>query len=79
MSRYVEGLDEVYYASPDPDRLPAELRAIAKTAVPEEHTHLVVATFLGIVMKAHPERIASWFTELGDLEGVWRTTLHLAV
>jgi len=30
-------------------------------------------------MKAHPERIASWFTELGDLEGVWRTTLHLAV
>jgi len=35
MSRYVEGLDEVYYASPDPDRLPAELRAIAKTAVPE--------------------------------------------
>jgi hypothetical protein len=63
-----------YYASPEPDRLPAELRAIANRGVPEEHTHLVVATFLGLVMKAHPERIASWFTELGDLEGIWRTT-----
>jgi hypothetical protein len=67
-----------YYASPEPDRLPAELRAIASRGVPEEHMHLVVATFLGLVMKAHPERIASWFTELGDLEGIWRTTLHLA-
>jgi len=68
-----------YYASPDPDRLPAELRAIAKRGVLEEHTHLVIATYLGLVMKAHPERIASWFTELGDLESIWRTTLHLAV
>ena len=67
-----------YYARPEPDRLPAELRAIAKRGEPEEHTHLVVATYLGLVMKAHPERIASWFTELGDLEGIWRTTLHLA-
>jgi len=30
-----------YYASPDPDRLPVELRAIAKTGVPEEHMHLL--------------------------------------
>lgn len=68
-----------YYASPEPDRLPAELRAIATRGVPEEPTDLVVATFLGLIMKAHPERIASWITELGDLEGIWRTTLHLAV
>jgi hypothetical protein len=68
-----------YYASPEPDRLPAELRAIAKRGEPEEHMHLVVATFLGLIMKAHPERIATWITELGDLEGIWRTTLHLAV
>ncbi|HEY0992955.1 MAG TPA: hypothetical protein VGD80_38140 [Kofleriaceae bacterium] len=67
-----------YYASPEPDRLPAELRAIANSGVPAEHTHLVVATYLGLVMKAHPERIGDWFTELSDLEGIWRTTLHLA-
>lgn len=70
---------EFYYASPAPDRLSAELRALAKRGAPDEHTHVVVATFLGLVMKAHPERIASWFTELGDLEGIWRTALHLAV
>src|SRR6187401_3007715 len=69
---------ELYYASPDPDRLAAELRAAAKRALPEELAHFVVATFLALVMKAHPERIAGWFAELGDLEGAWRTTLHLA-
>ena len=79
MSRVPQDWMKFYYASPKPDRLPAELHAIAKRGVPEEVTHPVVATFLGLVMKAHPERIAGWFAELGDLEGAWRTTLHLAV
>lgn len=78
MSRVPKNWMERYYASPDPDRLPAELRAVAKRGLPEELAHFVVATFLGLVMKAHPERIAGWFAELGDLEGAWRTTLHLA-
>jgi hypothetical protein len=68
-----------YHAHPEPERLPAELRAMAKTGAPDEHAHLVVVTFLGLVMKAHPERIAGWFRELGDLEGDWRTILHLAM
>ncbi len=79
MSRVPKDWMKFYYASPEPDRLPAEVRAIAKRGAPEEpSTHLVVATFLGLVMKAHPERIAGWFAELGDLEGAWRTALHLA-
>jgi hypothetical protein len=79
MPRVRQDWMKLYHARPEPDRIPAELRALAKRGEPEESTHLVVATFLGLVMRAHPERIAGWFAELGDLEGAWRTTLHLAM
>jgi hypothetical protein len=42
-------------------------------------TRLVVATFMGMVMRSNPARVAGWFAELADLEGDAREVLHLAV
>ena len=68
-----------YYASPEPSRLPAEVRRT--TALPQLASpgpQLVFATFLGRVMASQPERVAGWIEELRDLTGAGRTTLEIA-
>src|SRR5512146_2877717 len=68
-----------YYAHPTPERLGPELRAMAKArALEQPQTRLVVATFMGMVMRSNPERVASWFAELADLDGNAREVLHIA-
>ena len=68
-----------YYAHPTPERLPAELRGMATARVLEKpQTRLVVATFMGMVMRSNPERVAGWFAELADLDGNAREVLHIA-
>ena len=68
-----------YYAHPTPERLAPELRGMAQARVLEQpQTRLVVATFLGMVMRSNPERVAGWFAELADLDGNAREVLHIA-
>ena len=68
-----------YYANPRPERFADEVRRIAAEPGLEDPGHrFSVATFLGRVMAAHPERVASWLEALGDLRGPARDTLHTA-
>lgn len=68
-----------YYAHPMPERLGAELRAMGEAGVLDKpQTRLVVATFVGMVMRGNPERVAGWFAELADVEGPTREVLQVA-
>ena len=68
-----------YNANPTPERFASELRALAKDGPSiKPPSRIVVATFLGQVMRANPGRISAWTTELGDLRGAGRETLQLA-
>jgi hypothetical protein len=70
-----------YYASPTPDRLADELEAYDRDRVldPVER-RIAVATFVGRVFAAHPERVTAWLDTLStrlQSEGA-RNTLQLA-
>ena len=70
-----------YYASPTPDRLVAELEAYDRARVldPVER-RIAVATFVGRVFAANPDRVTAWLDTLSaslQSEGA-RNTLQLA-
>jgi hypothetical protein len=68
-----------YCANPTPDRFVSEVRALEKdSSVEDPTTRMVVATFLGLVMRANAARIAGWTDELMDLTGTAREILQLA-
>ena len=68
-----------YYANPTPERFSSEVRAMADDgSLDDPRVRIVVATFLGLVMRANASRIGDWTRELADLRGVARETLHLA-
>lgn len=70
---------QFYYAHPAPERFAEEVRALANTgALDPPPTRVVIGTFLGMVMRANPDRIHGWTTELADLRGAARDTLHIA-
>ncbi|MDQ3033205.1 MAG: hypothetical protein M3Y87_12370 [Myxococcota bacterium] len=68
-----------YYADPQPDRFVDEVRRItAEPGLENPGTRFALATFLGRVMAASPDRIESWVAALADLRGPARDTLHTA-
>src|ERR1700758_596344 len=54
-----------YYAAPSPERFVVEARALLSSA--SAQTGEALATFLGRLMAAHPERIDGWMAALADL------------
>jgi hypothetical protein len=68
-----------YYLDPQPERLVDEVRRMAsEPGLQNPGSRFVLATFLGRVMAANPDRMTSWLSALGDLRGPARETLHTA-
>lgn len=70
---------KLYYADPQPDRFVDEVRRLtADPGLANPGSRFVLATFLGRVMAAHPDRIDVWLAALADLRGHARDTLQTA-
>jgi hypothetical protein len=80
----VENWITYYYESPRPDQVPGAFRAFARLMkqYPKSNAAGPMSGFFGAVAKTHPELVASWTRELGDLEPadlkVWWAGLWLS-